>query len=75
MGGWVVVRGGGEEKVARGRRGGRSLEFPDCLSPLKQPIRLKSAPNVLALEINSKCIKISKTLKFWQKINFRCYGM
>ena len=70
-----MVRGGGEEKVTKGRRGGKSLEFPNCLSPLKQPIRFKSAPNVLVLEINSKYIKISKTLKFWQKIKFTCYGM
>jgi hypothetical protein len=39
---------------------------PDCSSALKKPIHFVSAPNVLALEINSRNIKISKTLKFVQ---------
>jgi hypothetical protein len=37
---------------------------PHCFSALKEPISFKSAPNVLVFEINSKNIKISKTLKF-----------
>src|ERR1700736_6350351 len=39
---------------------------PDCSSALTQPINFKSAPNVLVFEINSRNIKISKTLKFVQ---------
>ena len=39
---------------------------PDCSCALKQPTSFKSAPNVLVFEINSKNIKISKTLKFVQ---------
>jgi hypothetical protein len=41
-------------------------ECPDCSCALKQPISFKSAPNLLVFEINSKNIKISKTLKFVQ---------
>ena len=41
-------------------------KFPDCSCALKQPISFKSAPNVLVFEINSKNIKIGKTLKFVQ---------
>jgi len=41
-------------------------ECPDCSCALKQPISFKSAPNMLVFEINSKKIKISKTLKFVQ---------
>ena len=41
-------------------------ECPDCHCALKQPISFKSAPSVLVFEINSKKIKISKTLKFVQ---------
>jgi hypothetical protein len=32
-----------------------------------QPISFKSAPNVLIFEINSRNIKLSKTLKFGQE--------
>ena len=39
---------------------------PDCACALKQPITFKSVPNVLVFEINSRNIRISKTLKFVQ---------
>jgi len=39
---------------------------PDCSSALTWPITFVSALNVLVLEINSRNIKISKTLKFVQ---------
>ena len=39
---------------------------PDSSSALTQPISFVSAPNVLVLEINSRNLKISKTLKFVQ---------
>jgi len=39
---------------------------PDCACALKQPITFKSVPNVLVFEINSRNIRISKTLKFMQ---------
>ena len=41
-------------------------ECPDCHCALKQPISFKTAPSVLVFEINSKNIKISKTLKIVQ---------
>ena len=50
----------------------RSLEHethekcPECFSAMMQPISFKSAPNVLIFEINSRNIKVSKTLKFEQ---------
>ena len=34
---------------------------------MMQPISFKSAPNVLIFEINSRNIKLSKTLKFEQE--------
>jgi hypothetical protein len=51
----------------------RSLEHethekcPQCFSVMMQPISFKSSPNVLVFEINSRNIKISKTLKFEQE--------
>ena len=39
---------------------------PHCFSALRQPISFKSAPSILVFEINSRNIKISKTLKFIQ---------
>jgi hypothetical protein len=39
---------------------------PDFFSALTQPINFKSPPSVLVFEINSRNIKISKTLKFVQ---------
>ena len=51
----------------------RSLEHethercPECFSAMMQPISFKSAPNVLIFEINSRNIKVSKTLKFEQE--------
>ena len=51
----------------------RSLEHethekcPQCFSATMQPISFKSAPNVLIFEINSRNIKLSKTLKFEQE--------
>jgi len=39
---------------------------PNCSSALTQPISFVSALNVLAFDINSRNIKISKTLKFLQ---------
>ena len=41
-------------------------ECSDCHCALKQPITFKTAPSVLVFEINSKNIKISKTLKIVQ---------
>jgi mRNA degradation ribonuclease J1/J2 len=40
---------------------------PQCFSVMMQPISFKSSPNVLVFEINSRNIKISKTLKFEQE--------
>ena len=40
---------------------------PHCFSAMMQPINFKSAPNVLVFEINSRKIKVSKTLKFEQE--------
>jgi hypothetical protein len=40
---------------------------PQWFSAMMQPISFKSAPNVLVFEINSRNIKISKTLKFEQE--------
>jgi hypothetical protein len=40
---------------------------PECFSAMMQPISFKSAPNVLIFEINSRNIKVSKTLKFEQE--------
>src|SRR6202789_702409 len=51
----------------------RSLEYethdrcPQCFSAMMQPIGFKSAPSVLIFEINSRNIKLSKTLKFEQE--------
>ena len=51
----------------------RSLEHethercPECFFAMMQPISLKSAPNVLIFEINSKNIKVSKSLKYEQE--------
>jgi hypothetical protein len=51
----------------------RSLEHethercPQCFFAMMQPISFKSAPNVLIFEINSRNIKLSKTLKFEQE--------
>src|SRR6202042_1134208 len=51
----------------------RSLEHethkkcPRCFSVMMQPISFKSSPNMLVFEINSRNIKISKTLKFEQE--------
>jgi hypothetical protein len=51
----------------------RSLEHktherrPKCFSVMMQPISFKSGPNVLIFEINSRNIKLSKTLKFEQE--------
>ena len=39
---------------------------PNCSSALTQPISFVSALNVLVFDINSRNIKISKTLKFLQ---------
>jgi hypothetical protein len=47
----------------------RSLEHETheiCFSGTIQPISFKSVPNVLVFEINSRNIKVSKTLKFEQ---------
>jgi len=41
-------------------------QCPDCQYVLTRPISFVSAPNLLALEINSRNIKISKSLKFVQ---------
>src|SRR6202790_5793099 len=40
---------------------------PHCLSAMMQPISFKSIPSVLVFEINSRNIKVSKTLKFEQE--------
>jgi len=40
---------------------------PQCLSALMQPISFKTIPSVLVFEINSRNIKVSKTLKFEQE--------
>jgi hypothetical protein len=40
---------------------------PLCLSAMIQPISFKFIPSVLVFEINSKNIKVSKTLKFEQE--------
>src|SRR5882672_12521667 len=40
---------------------------PHCFSAMMQPISFKSAPSVLVFEINSRNIKVSKTLKFEQE--------
>jgi hypothetical protein len=39
---------------------------PHCFSAMMQPICFKSAPGLLAFEINSRNIEVSKTLKFVQ---------
>src|SRR5882762_181111 len=50
-----------------------SLEYethercPQCFSEMMQPISFKTIPSVLVFEINSKNIKVSKTLKFEQE--------
>jgi hypothetical protein len=41
-------------------------QCPHCFSAMTQPISFKSAPSVLVFEINSRNIKVSKTLKFVQ---------
>ena len=40
---------------------------PECFSAMMQPISFKSALNVLVFEINSRNIKVSKTLKLEQE--------
>jgi len=40
---------------------------PHCFSAMMQPVSFKSAPSVLVFEINSRNIKVSKTLKFEQE--------
>ena len=40
---------------------------PECFSAMMQPISFMSAQNVLIFEINSRNIKVSKTLKFEQE--------
>ena len=40
---------------------------PQCFSEMMQPINFKSTPSVLVFEINSRNIKVSKTLKFEQE--------
>jgi len=40
---------------------------PHCFAAMMQPINFKSAPSLLVFEINSRKIKVSKTLKFEQK--------
>jgi hypothetical protein len=42
------------------------LKCPDCSCSLTWPISFVSAPNTLVLKINSRNIKIRKTLKFVQ---------
>jgi hypothetical protein len=37
---------------------------PHCFAAMVQPINFKSTPSVLVFEINSRNIKVSKTLKF-----------
>jgi hypothetical protein len=41
-------------------------ECPHCFAGLKQPIAFKSHPSLLVFGINSRNIKISKTIKFVQ---------
>ena len=40
---------------------------PHCFSAMMQPINFKSAPSVFVFEINSRNIKVSRTLKFEQE--------
>jgi len=40
---------------------------PHCFAAMMQPINFKSAPSLLVFEINSRKIKVSKTLKFEQE--------
>ena len=40
---------------------------PQCFSEMMQPISFKTAPSVLVFEINTRNIKVSKTLKFEQE--------
>jgi len=40
---------------------------PHCFAAMVQPINFKSTPSVLVFEINSRNIKVSKTLKFEQE--------
>jgi hypothetical protein len=40
---------------------------PQCFSAMMQPISFKTAPSVLVFEINTRNIKVSKTLKFEQE--------
>ncbi|KIM77344.1 hypothetical protein PILCRDRAFT_76841 [Piloderma croceum F 1598] len=40
---------------------------PHCFSAMVQPVNFKSTPSVLVFEINSRNIKVSKTLRFEQK--------
>ena len=40
---------------------------PHCFAEMVQPINFKSTPSVLVFEINSRNIKVSKTLKFEQE--------
>src|SRR5882762_1270740 len=40
---------------------------PQCFSAMMQPISFKTIPSVLVFEINSRNIKVSKTLKFEQE--------
>jgi len=40
---------------------------PPWLSEMMQPINYKSTPSVLVFQINSRNIKVSKTLKFEQE--------
>ena len=37
---------------------------PHCFAALRQPIAFKAVPNLLVFEINSRNVKISKTIKF-----------
>ena len=39
-----------------------------CFAAMVQPINFKSTPSVLVFEINSRNIKVSKTLKLTQEI-------
>ena len=41
--------------------------YPQCFSAMMQPISFKTIPSVLVFEINSRNIKVSKTLKFEQE--------
>ena len=40
---------------------------PQCFSAMMQPISFKTVPSVSVFEINTRVIKVSKTLKFEQK--------